>query len=110
AHFDAGNDCLPILRRQPFERALVALHCFLPNRLLERRFRAIELETIKSGAIRLSAFTTQLVANAIEDCLPQIRLKRTDTAGLKAPNSLKRLEQGFLDKVIGIRQIARPAG
>ena len=70
----------------------------------------IELETIEIGDIGPSSLATELVANAIEDRLPQIRLKRTDTAGLEALDPLKRLDQGVLDKVVGVGQIARPAG
>ena len=110
AHLDPGNDGLPLLRLQPLERALVAVHRFVPNRLLERRLPAIDLETIEIGRIGLSSFAAELVANAIEDRLPQIRLKRTDTAGLEALDPLKRLDQSVLDKVVGVGQIARPPG
>src|SRR4029077_13186647 len=37
AHLDPGNDGLLLLRLQPLERALVAVHRLVPNRLLERR-------------------------------------------------------------------------
>ena len=82
----------------------------MPNRLLERGVRAIELETIEIGDLGPSSLAAELVANAIKDRLPQIRLKRTDTAGLEALDSLKHLDQGVLDKVVGVGQIARPAG
>ena len=82
----------------------------MPNRLLERRLPAIELETVEIGDLGSSSLAAELVANAIEDRLPQIRLKRTDAAGLEALDPLKRLDQGVLDKVVGVSQIARPPG
>ena len=110
AHLDPGNDGLPLLRLQPLERALVPIHRLVPNRLLERRLGAIGLETIEIGDLGPSSLAAELVANAIENRLPQIRLKRTDTAGLETFDPLKRLDEGVLDKVVGVGQIARPPG
>src|SRR5207244_3154737 len=64
----------------------------------------------QSGGVGPSSFAAKLVANAIEDRLPQIRLKRSDTARLKAFNPLECLHQGVLDKVVSVCQIARPPG
>jgi hypothetical protein len=106
----APDDRLPFLGLQTLECLFVCLHRFAPNRLLERRLRAIELQTIQVGDIGLSSLAAEFVANAIEHRLPQIRLKRSDTTRLKAFNSLKRLEDGVLDKVVGVCEIARPPG
>ncbi len=52
----------------------------------------------------------QLVADPVQDRLPQVGLKRADTAGLEAVDLLKRSKQGVLDKVVRVGQVARPAG
>src|SRR5438094_954761 len=86
AQLDARDDRLPLLGLQTLERLFVGLHGFAPNGLLERRLRTIELQAIKAGDIGLSSFAPELVANAIEDRLPQIRLKRSDPARLESRN------------------------
>ena len=58
--------------------------------------------------MRLPSFPPQLVSDAIEHSLTQVCLQRTDPAWLEGLNPLKRLNQGVLDKVIGIGEIARP--
>ena len=58
--------------------------------------------------MRLPSFPPQLVADAIEHRLPQVRLQRTDTARLEVLDPLERLKQGVLDKIIGVGEIARP--
>ena len=42
--------------------------------------------------------------------LPQIGLQRTRPARLERVHPLKRLEQGLLDKVVGVGQVSRPPG
>jgi hypothetical protein len=49
----------------------------------------------------------ELVAHAIEHRLPQIGLERADVPRLEAPHGLQRLEQGVLDKIVGVRQVTR---
>src|SRR4051812_13008441 len=56
AQLDARDDRLPLLGLQTRECLFVCLHRFAPNRLLERRLCAIELETIQFGDIGLSPF------------------------------------------------------
>ena len=58
--------------------------------------------------MRLPSFPPQLVSDAIEHRLTQVRLQRTDTARLEVFDSLKRLKQGVLDKIIRVGEIARP--
>jgi hypothetical protein len=82
----------------------------VPDHLLEGRLRGVELETIERRAFGLSSFPAELVANAVDERLPQISLKRTNAAGLEALDPLKRPDQGVLDKVVGIGRIARPPG
>ena len=67
-------------------------------------------QAIKAGDIGLSSFAPELVANAIEDRLPQIRLKRSDPARLESRNRLEGPEQGVLNQVVGVCQIAGPPG
>src|SRR5436309_4300418 len=61
AQLDARDDRLPLLGLQPLECFFVRLHRFPPNRLLERRLRAIELQTIQFGDIGLSSLTAEFV-------------------------------------------------
>ena len=58
--------------------------------------------------MRLPALSPQLVPDPIEHRLTQVRLQRADAARLEVLDPLKRLNQSFLDKVIGVGQIARP--
>ena len=58
--------------------------------------------------MRLPSFPPQLVSDPIEHSLPQVGLQRTDTARLEVFDPLKRLNQGVLDKVIRVGEIARP--
>ena len=70
----------------------------------------IALQAIQAGEIGLSSFAPELVANTIEDRLPQIRPKRSDPARLESRNRLEGLEQGVLNQVVGVCQIAGPTG
>jgi hypothetical protein len=58
--------------------------------------------------MRLPPLPPQLVSDAIEHCLAQVRLQRTDTARLEVLDPLKRLNQSVLDKIIGVGEIPRP--
>jgi hypothetical protein len=52
----------------------------------------------------------QFVTNPVQERLPQIRLERPFALRLEALDPLKRLEQGFLDKVLRVGGVARVAG
>ncbi len=58
--------------------------------------------------MRLPSFPPQLVSDPIDHCLPQVRLQRTDTAWLEVFDPLERLNQGVLNKIIRVGEIARP--
>ena len=58
--------------------------------------------------MRLPSLPPQLVSDAIEHRLTQVRLQRPDTARLEVFDPLKRLNQGVLDKIIRVGEIARP--
>src|SRR5439155_1988705 len=48
------------------------------------------------------------IANAIDDGLAQIRLKRSLVAPLERLDPLDSAKDGFLDKIVGIHQVAGP--
>jgi hypothetical protein len=78
---------------------------------LKREYRScktLDFDAIEIGGMRLPSFPPQLVPDAIEHRLTEVRLQRTDTARLEGIDPLKRLNQGVLDKIIGIGEIARP--
>src|SRR4029453_14980520 len=52
--------------------------------------------------MRLTSFPPQLVSNAIEHRLTQVRLQCTDTARLEVFDPLERLDQGVLDQIIRV--------
>src|SRR5207249_2845188 len=52
----------------------------------------------------------ELVANAIEDRLPPIPLKRSDAARLQSRHRLEGPEQGVLNQAVRVGQSARPPG
>ena len=58
--------------------------------------------------MRLTSLPPKLVSDAIEHRLTQVRLQRTDAARLAVFDPLERLDQGVLDKIIRVGEIARP--
>ena len=56
-----------------------------------------------------SSVPPQFVPDTIDDGLPQVRLQRADPTGLEVVDSFERLQQRVLDKVLGVRQVARPS-
>jgi hypothetical protein len=66
------------------------------------------LDAIKIRGMRLPSLPSQLVSDAIEHRLTQVRLQRADAARLEVFDPLERLKQGVLDKIIGIGEIPRP--
>src|SRR5262249_33444935 len=109
-HLHPGDDRFPLLRLQPLERRLVALHNLPTDSLFEGRFDTLDFDASKIGGMWLSSFSPQLVSNAIEHRLAQERLQRTDTARLEVLDSLERLNQSVLDKIVRVGEVARPPG
>ena len=72
--------------------------------------RGVDLEPVETGRVGPPPLPPQLVAQAVEHRLPQIGLQRADAARLEPLNPLKRPEQGVLDKVVGVGQVAGPPG
>src|SRR4029434_10685849 len=66
------------------------------------------VDIVTSGGMRLPHFPPQLVSDAIEHRLPQVRLECTDTARLEVFDPLERLSERVLDKIVGVGEIARP--
>src|SRR5688572_18591336 len=58
--------------------------------------------------MRLPSLPPQLISDAIEHRLTQVRLQCADAAWLEVFDPLKRLKQGVLDKVIRVGEVARP--
>jgi hypothetical protein len=110
AYLDAPDDWLPFLRPEPRERPFVAIDRFASDRLLERRLRAARLEPVELGRVGPASFAAQFVPDPVQDRLSQVRLERTDAARLEAVDPLRRLKESFLDKVVGIGEIAGPSG
>jgi len=82
AHLHSGDDRFPLFRRQPLQGPLIALNSLTTDRLLEGRFATLDFDAVKTGDRRLPSFPPQLVQDAIEHRLTQVRLQRTDTARL----------------------------
>ena len=68
----------------------------------------VRLQAIQISGGRSPPFWPQFLADRVQDCLMQIGLERTDPARLELLNPLKRTKQGFLDKVVGVGEVARP--
>jgi hypothetical protein len=67
-------------------------------------------ESGEAGLLWPPTLAPQLLPDAVENGLPQLGVQRPGTPGFELPDPLKRLKEGFLDKVVGIGHIARPAG
>jgi hypothetical protein len=105
--FNSEGPKCTVFRRPPLKRPLVALNRLTTDRLFEGRFATLDFDAIKIGDRRLPSFPPQLVQNAIEHRLTQVRLQRTDTARLEVLDPLERLGQSVLDKIIRVGEIAR---
>ena len=88
------------------KRALVALQRFRVDGVLERRHAIIRFPTIQVGQIGPPPPAPQLVANPVEDGLPEVRVQRPDASNLEVVNPLERLEERLLDDIVGVGQIA----
>ena len=88
--------------RSPEDRAAITRLKQI-GQLVERR------RTPADGSPGSAPPPAKLIANPVENRLPQVRLQRTSTLRLKELNSLKRVEQGVLYEVLSVGHIARPA-
>jgi hypothetical protein len=59
---------------------------------------------------RPPAASSDLVPDPIEESLPEIGLKGSFPRGFKDIHSIKRLEQGFLNKILRVCDISGPLG
>jgi hypothetical protein len=69
-----------------------------------------QFELVAVHAARGAPLPLQLVPNAIEHGLPKVCLKRARTTDFEILDLRKRAKEGVLDKVVGVCQIAGPAG
>src|SRR4029453_9917955 len=74
AHLDLRNDGFTLLRRQPLKRPLVPFNPLTTDRLFEGGFEALDVDAIQIGGVRLPSLSPQLVSDAIEHRLTQVRL------------------------------------
>src|SRR2546426_10902904 len=107
-HFQPGDDRLTLLRLEAVERPVVALQALPSDGLFERRLSARNLQIIEPRHIWPPSLPAQLVTNPIEHSLPEIRVQGAGMARLERLDPLERLEQRVLDKVVGVRDAARP--
>ena len=64
--------------------------------------------TRRTSTSQACARAAHLVTDPVHHRLPEIGLKRALAPGLEAPDLPKRIEQGVLNKVVGVGRISRP--
>ena len=97
-------------RLQAGQSVLIALDLFHADRFLERRPCLVNLGLLQLYLCRSPGLATNLVADTVHHRLAEVGLQRPLPGGLEHLNPVKRLEQGFLDKVLRVGHIARPSG
>jgi hypothetical protein len=110
AQFDPADEGRLLVGSQPCERTLIAIERVTTNRLIERRRTVIGGTGRQLGERWAAALAPQLVANPIQDGLSQVREQGPGATDFEAVDLPKRLEEGFLDKVVGVGEVARPPG
>ena len=96
---------------QTLERRLVPFHRLVPDRLVQRGRRRVH-EAVRGvdPHSRLPPIgPPHLVADPIEQRLPQVGLQRPVVARLEILDVLQRLGERVLHQVLGVAQVARPA-
>jgi len=91
------------------ERRLVSLGSLSTDRLLKGRGRLVRLLRIERRRFGPPLPPPNLIPHAIQHRLPKVRLQGAFTLRLKAFDSLKRLKEDILDKILRIRHVARPS-
>src|SRR5215470_6627919 len=109
SHLDSSNDEFTVFRFEVRKSCLVALYRLATDRLFKGRRAVRRLVRIDIGRLRLATDPPQLIPNLIENRLAEVRLKCALPACLEHFHSLKRPQQRFLDNIVRVRQIARPA-
>ena len=109
AQLDAKNDRFPFFRAQSRQGVLVTLDLFHADRPLERRTCLVDLGPLQLSVRRSSPHAANLVADAVHHRLAEVGLQGPLALGFEHINSVKRLEQGFLDKILRVGEVARPA-
>ena len=101
---------LPFLGTQTAQPLLICGHRLEPRGLLERRSLPFALDIANIDVVRQSCPSANLVAHAIHDRLPQVRLESAGVTRLEPVYSLKRLEERILDNIVRVGQAPSPRG
>src|SRR5262245_51813597 len=108
-HFDAPDDGASLRFREPGQGLLVPLHGLQRDSLVVWGRPVIDRLGIQGIWRRPARMFPELVTDSIHHGLAQIRSEGVFSLRLEAVYSLKRLEEGVLDKIVGVRDIACPA-
>jgi hypothetical protein len=95
---------------QPCQRRFVTFDRLAADGLFERRKVTLGFESGDAGLLWPPTLAPQLLPDAVENGLPQVGVQRPGTPGFELPDPLKRLKEGFLDKVIGIGHVCAYLG
>ena len=108
---DASDDDFPLFGPQPLQRLFVPLHRLVADRFVERRRRRIGMLGIVLDARRrrIPRDPPNLVADAIDERLPQVRLQRTVVTRLEILDMPKRLGERLLHQVFGVPKVTGPS-
>ena len=100
---DARDDHLAIARAQLHEHGAIALVGLGSNGFLERR-RHVRRQIFGQFRRRgMPADSAHLVADPVDDRLPEVRLHGADVPRLEGIESPQHVQHGFLDQVAGIQ-------
>src|SRR3954470_18667969 len=78
------------------------------DRIFQRRSRSIRHRFVKRSAGRLSCGAAQLVTNAVEDALAQIRLQRAFVRRVELIETTKCLDHGVLHQILRVGAASDP--
>ena len=95
-----SSSCIPICPVQAKYDATV--HVAQAERAGARLIENAVAHRIEIGPDGLPSAPTQFVADPVQDRLPEIRMERPGASRVEVVNSLKRLEEHFLDDVVGV--------
>ncbi len=90
------------------ECRLVALERLPTDGFLERRLSRFEAHVVQTDHRRRAALPAEFVAQAVEHRLPEVRLQRADAPRLEVLHLSERPQEGVLDEIIGIGEVAGP--
>jgi hypothetical protein len=108
---DASDDQLAILRAEALQRRFVPVNGLMADGLVERRRGRVSVLPllVQLGYPWIPSDPTNLVADLVDEGLPQIRLQRALVARLKIVEMPEGLHKRLLHQIFGIAKIAGPA-